>query len=184
MAEQQKATSMQVARLAGVSQSAVSRAFTPGASVSEKMRRRVLEAARKLSYQPNAIARSLITRRSNMMGIVIANITTNPFYPDVLDALSRRFQERGQRVMLFVVTRDGFDDISMAAWPSYNLTTIRQPVVPMMDESVEVLLRRVEDPEAPFVNRLIPGDLVVRGSARLPKGVSSGWVITKEQDHE
>ena len=94
MAEQRKkATSMQVARLAGVSQSAVSRAFTPGASVSEKMRRRVLEAARKLSYQPNAIARSLITRRSNMMGIVIANITTNPFYPDVLDALSRRFQE-------------------------------------------------------------------------------------------
>ena len=94
MAEQRKkATSMQVARLAGVSQSAVSRAFTPGASVSEKMRRRVLEAARKLSYQPNAIARSLITRRSNMMGIVIANITTNPFYADVLDALSRRFQE-------------------------------------------------------------------------------------------
>ena len=82
--------------------------------------------------------------------------------------------------MLFVVTRDGFDDISMAAWPSYNLTTIRQPVVPMMDESVEVLLRRVGDPEAPFVNRLIPGDLVVRGSARLPKGVSSGWVITKD----
>jgi DNA-binding LacI/PurR family transcriptional regulator len=37
---------------------------------------------------------------------VIANITTNPFYPDVLDALSRRFQEHGQRVMLFVVTRD------------------------------------------------------------------------------
>ena len=94
MAEQRKkATSMQVARLAGVSQSAVSRAFTPGASVSEKMRRRVLEAARKLSYQPNAIARSLITRRSNMMGIVIVNITTNPFYADVLDALSRRFQE-------------------------------------------------------------------------------------------
>ena len=106
MAEQQKATSMQVARLVGVSQSAVSRAFTPGASVSEQMRRRVLEAARTLSYQPNAIARSLITRHSNMMGIVIANITTNPFYADVLDALSRRFQEHGQRVMLFVVTRD------------------------------------------------------------------------------
>ena len=94
MAEQhKKVTSTQVARLARVSQSAVSRTFTPGASVSEKMRRRVLEAARKLSYQPNAIARSLITRRSNMMGIVIVNITTNPFYADVLDALSRRFQE-------------------------------------------------------------------------------------------
>ena len=78
----------------------------------------------------------------------------------------------------------GFDDIAMAGWPSYNLTTIRQPVVPMMDESVEDLLRRIDDPEAPCVNRLIPGDLVVRGSVRLPKGMSSGWVITKEQDHE
>ena len=78
----------------------------------------------------------------------------------------------------------GFDDISMAAWPSYNLTTIRQPVTAMMDESVEDLLRRVENRDAPFVNRLIPGDLVVRGSARLPKGMSSGWVITKERDAE
>ena len=78
----------------------------------------------------------------------------------------------------------GFDDISMAAWPSYNLTTIRQPVMAMMDESVEDLLRRVENWDAPFVNRLIPGDLVVRGSARLPKGMSSGWVITKERDAE
>ena len=54
----------------------------------------------------------------------------------------------------------------------------------MMDESVEDLLRRVENRDAPFVNRLIPGDLVVRGSARLPKGMSSGWVITKERDAE
>ena len=51
----QSVTSMDVARLADVSQSAVSRSFTPGASVAPETRARVLEAARKLGYRPNAI---------------------------------------------------------------------------------------------------------------------------------
>ena len=78
-------TSNQVAKLAGVSQSTVSRSFSLDSSVSKKTRRRVLDSARKLGYQPNAMARSLITRRSKMVGIVIANVATNPFYPEVLD---------------------------------------------------------------------------------------------------
>jgi DNA-binding LacI/PurR family transcriptional regulator len=61
-----------VARRAGVSQSAVSRTFTPGASVSEATRAKVMEAARALGYSPNAIARSLITRRSRMIGVIVA----------------------------------------------------------------------------------------------------------------
>lgn len=52
-------TSQQVAQLAGVSQSAVSRTFTPGASISPATREKVLQAARELGYRPNAIARSL-----------------------------------------------------------------------------------------------------------------------------
>ena len=51
-------TSLDVARLAQVSQSAVSRTFTPGASVSEVTRAKVEEAARKLGYRPNAIGSS------------------------------------------------------------------------------------------------------------------------------
>ncbi|MFY8085963.1 MAG: LacI family DNA-binding transcriptional regulator, partial [Rubrivivax sp.] len=47
-------TSIDVARLAEVSQSAVSRSFTPGASVAPETRARVMEAARKLGYRPNA----------------------------------------------------------------------------------------------------------------------------------
>ncbi len=66
------ATSYDVARLARVSQSAVSRCFKPGASVSRKMRARVMKAAETLGYRPNAIARSLITRRSNMVAVVIS----------------------------------------------------------------------------------------------------------------
>ena len=112
MKKSSQITSIEVAKLAGVSQSSVSRAFSQEGPVSVKTRRKVLEAARKLGYQPNAMARSLITRRTRMVGMVIANVHNNPFYTEVLDLLSRKFQELGQKVMLFIVNRDqNLDDI-------------------------------------------------------------------------
>ena len=82
-----RATSYDVAMEAGVSQSAVSRCFQPGASISSKMRTRVMRAAKKLGYSPNAIARSLITRRSNQIAVIISNLT-NLYYPEVLAEIS------------------------------------------------------------------------------------------------
>lgn len=64
-------TSNDVARLANVSQSAVSRTFTAGASVSRKTGKKVLAAAKTHGYRPNAIARSLISGRSMMVGQVL-----------------------------------------------------------------------------------------------------------------
>lgn len=98
------ATATDVARLAGVSQSAVSRAFTPGASVANETRERINVAARELGYRPNAIARSLITRRSRIIGLVAAYLQ-NHFYPDVLERLSARLRDEGYHLMLF--TSDG-----------------------------------------------------------------------------
>lgn len=95
------ATSIDVAKLAGVSQSAVSRTYTPGASVAEGTRSRVLDAARKLGYRPNAIARTLITRKSRMIAVV-ASYLDNQFYPVVIEKLSKRFQEDGYHVLLFI----------------------------------------------------------------------------------
>lgn len=94
------ATATDVARRAGVSQSAVSRAFTAGASVSAETRARVLEAARALGYRPNAIARAMTTRRSRIIGVAMANLH-NLFYPDVLEALCRGLRARGYQVLLF-----------------------------------------------------------------------------------
>lgn len=94
-------TSIDVARLAQVSQSAVSRTYTPGASVSEATRRKVEEAARKLGYRPNAIARTLITRRSRIIGVVMSYLE-NQFYPVVLEKLSQRLQRDGYHVLLFI----------------------------------------------------------------------------------
>ena len=91
-----------VAARAGVSVSAVSRTFTPGASVSSKTRARVLEAATALGYTPNLVARSLATHRSGIVGLVMGDIR-NPYYPEVVDALSRRLASFGFRTMLTTV---------------------------------------------------------------------------------
>ncbi len=98
-----RVSSVDVARAAGVSQSTVSRVYTPGVPVSEETRERVLAAARKLAYRPDAIARSLIMRHTNIVGIVMADIT-NPFYPDVLDQFTCRLQEIGKQTLLFNAT--------------------------------------------------------------------------------
>lgn len=100
-----RVTSYDVARHAGVSQSAVSRCFKPGASVSKKMRARVMKSAELLGYQPNAIARSLITRRSNMVAVVISQ-KTGLYYPEILVELSQRLSDRGVRVLLFTLENE------------------------------------------------------------------------------
>ncbi|TFH48557.1 MAG: LacI family transcriptional regulator, partial [Lysobacterales bacterium] len=94
-------TGAEVARAAGLSQSVVSRTYTPGASVSAKTRAKVLAAAERLGYQPNAIARSLITRETNIVGVVMAQLA-NPFYHSVLEMLARRLQGLGRRVLLYM----------------------------------------------------------------------------------
>lgn len=105
-----QATSLDVARLAGVSQSAVSRCFTVGASVSEVMRDKVQEAARKLGYQPNAHARSLITGRSRIIGLVLSALE-NLYYPAVLERLAKRLQQDGYHLLIFISDNANSDDL-------------------------------------------------------------------------
>jgi DNA-binding LacI/PurR family transcriptional regulator len=96
-----KVTSLDVARLAGVSQSAVSRVFTPGASASKRTVERVRRAAAELGYRPNVLARSLITGRSRIIGLVVAYLE-NHFYPEALERLSVALQEKGYHVLVFM----------------------------------------------------------------------------------
>jgi DNA-binding LacI/PurR family transcriptional regulator len=105
-----QATSLDVARLAGVSQSAVSRCFTAGASVSHAMRDKVQAAARKLGYQPNAHARSLITGRSRIIGLVLSALE-NLFYPAVLERLAKRLQQDGYHLLIFIGDNANSDDL-------------------------------------------------------------------------
>jgi DNA-binding LacI/PurR family transcriptional regulator len=96
-----KVTSADVARLAGVSQSAVSRVFTPGASASRETVAKVRAAADQLGYRPNVLARAMITGRSRIIGLVVAYFE-NQFYPLVLERLSHALQDRGYHVLVFM----------------------------------------------------------------------------------
>lgn len=92
-----------VAERAGVSRSAVSRTFTEGASVSLKTREKVEKAADELGYSPNALASSLTTGRTKLIGL-ISNNFHNPLFLQVFDLFTRSLQDRGLRPLLVNLT--------------------------------------------------------------------------------
>lgn len=100
-----KVTSLEVAEKAGVSRSAVSRVFTPGASVSKGTAEKVRKAATQLGYRPNVLARSLITGRSRIIGLVVAYLE-NQFYPEAIERLSKALQAEGYHVLVFMASND------------------------------------------------------------------------------
>ncbi|WP_298973750.1 LacI family DNA-binding transcriptional regulator [uncultured Roseobacter sp.] len=100
-----KVTSVEVAERAGVSRSAVSRVFTPGASVSKSTAEKVRKAAAQLGYRPNVLARSLITGRSRIIGLVVAYLE-NQFYPEAIERLSKALQAEGYHVLVFMASND------------------------------------------------------------------------------
>jgi DNA-binding LacI/PurR family transcriptional regulator len=63
----------------------------------------------------------------------------------------------------------GYDDVPAAAWPAYSLTTVRQPADRMVAETVDLILRMIEDDGTPPRNVEVRGELILRGSAKLPE---------------
>ena len=93
--EQRRVTAGDVARLAGVSRSAVSRAFTPGAYVSPDKRTRIQDVSAQLGYRPNALAASLHAGTSNLVGIVTGDLA-NHYDGEVVGKLVERLNQIGK----------------------------------------------------------------------------------------
>jgi DNA-binding LacI/PurR family transcriptional regulator len=99
--DSKRATSKDVAREAGVSQSSVSRVFNDsGISVSDDKKKRILEAADRLGYRPSQIARSLNTQTTRIIGFVLREFESS-FYMRVLSIFTSKLQAAGFSVMLF-----------------------------------------------------------------------------------
>ncbi|MEL6520802.1 MAG: LacI family DNA-binding transcriptional regulator [Pseudomonadota bacterium] len=109
-----------VARLAGVSRSAVSRTFTDGASVSDRMRRKVKKAADELGYRPNALASSLTTGRTKMIGL-ISNNFHNPIFLQVFDLFTRGLQQRGLRPLIVNLSDETNPESSVDMMRQYSV---------------------------------------------------------------
>ncbi|MGR3615125.1 MAG: LacI family DNA-binding transcriptional regulator [Paracoccaceae bacterium] len=113
-------TLKEVAERAGVSRSAVSRTFTEGASVSEPMRAKVLQAAEELGYSPNALASSLTTGRTKMIGLVSNNFH-NPVFLQVFDLFTRGLQDLGLRPLLMNLTDENDPQESVRMMRQYSV---------------------------------------------------------------
>jgi LacI family transcriptional regulator len=92
-------TSHDVAKLAGVSQSTVSRALRGLPGISEKTRLQIVRAAEMLAYVPSEAGRSLSTRQTRAIGVVAAELT-NPFFPELVEPMRAEFEKLGYRVLL------------------------------------------------------------------------------------
>ncbi|NHN83299.1 substrate-binding domain-containing protein [Acetobacter musti] len=94
-----RVTSVDVAKRAGVSQSAVSRAFSRTASIAPATREKILRAAAELDYRPNRIPAIMLSGRSGMVGVVVGGLS-NPFYASALEHLVCSLRDQGLQVLL------------------------------------------------------------------------------------
>ncbi|WP_419900500.1 LacI family DNA-binding transcriptional regulator [Roseomonas sp. USHLN139] len=116
-------TARALARRLGVSQSMISRAFSPGASIAPAMRARILAAAEALGYRPNFIAASLSRRRSSLVGLVMGELS-NPFYPAVLEQFSQALQAAGFQTLLFTVPPGQEADAALPLLRQYHVDAV------------------------------------------------------------
>lgn len=145
-----------------------------GSSTGRERRAGFIEALADHGTEPVAIADGQYRRD---VAAKVALDMVNTAQPDaifvgndhmafaVLDAL----RHEASRKIPDEISIVGYDDVAMAAWPSYDLTTMRQPSTRMVEATVETLLTQIADRDAPPKKIAIDGPLVIRGSARKPK---------------
>lgn len=114
------ASARDVAELAGVSRAAVSRCFTPGASISAETRAKILKAADQLGYQVNRLASGLIRNESGIVALIGAEIAT-PYRSALLSALTEALQQAGKVALLINTDRsDGSVERALRQAISYR----------------------------------------------------------------
>jgi DNA-binding LacI/PurR family transcriptional regulator len=145
-------SSTEVAKLAGVSQSAVSRTFTEGASVSERTRKKVIKATEALGYSPNILPKILQTNRSGLVAIVIGEMS-NPYYAHVLEIFSRQLQEQGKRVVLCSVSHGEYIDEAIPLLAGYRVDGIIT-AHPILSEAAAARCEKMRVPTILFNGRM------------------------------
>lgn len=149
-------TARQLAAMIGVSQSAVSRAFTPGKSISPDLRERILRSAQEFGYQPNAIASMLTTRRTNIVGIVVADVH-DTFYAALIESLTQRLQKVGLQSLLFNVSQESSIEEQLVAIRTYNVDAVVVVAATLLTE--KELAWATQGRKAILLNRLSDGDI-------------------------
>jgi len=122
--QRSRATADDVARAADVSRVAVSRAFNPHASIKPEKRDRILRVARELNYTPDVAARSLVTRRSHLVGVIVPDVCS-PWESQEIDQLTTALQAEGFATLLFKTRTDrSMDGQLLTYMKGYNPDSI------------------------------------------------------------
>jgi DNA-binding LacI/PurR family transcriptional regulator len=141
-------SSTDVARLAGVSQSAVSRAFSGGKRVSKEASRKIFAAAEALGYSPNFIPRILLKHRSHLVAVVISG-TNNPFYAVALEEFTKALQKAGNQVLLVHVDSGDSLDGVLPKLASYRVDAFVS-ALPMLSSGAAAAFARIRIPAISF----------------------------------
>lgn len=139
--DRRRASSADVAALAGVSRATVSRCFTDAATVKPETRERVLNAARTLGYEPNLLARMLNKQESDIVAVLTSDFA-NPFQPALMEALSGEMRAKGLIPLLLkgASSTDSADELIQLAL-SYRVAAI---VVTVLNASQRMIARCFE----------------------------------------
>jgi DNA-binding LacI/PurR family transcriptional regulator len=109
-----------VARTANVSRVAVSRAFNPHASIKPAKRDMILRIAQELNYTPDRAARSMVTGRSHLVGVIVPDVCS-PWESQEIDALTTALQAEGFATLLFKTRTDlSMDETLLTYMKGYN----------------------------------------------------------------
>ncbi|MER3459355.1 MAG: hypothetical protein C4309_12645 [Chloroflexota bacterium] len=161
----------EIARLAGVSRSTVSRVINNHPHVRPETRQRVLDIARRLNYQPNAAARGLAAGRTRILGLVIpmgvSALFTDPYFPLLIQGVSSACSALDYSVMLWL------------AEPEYERRTIRQVLQSGLIDGVIVASMLMDDP---LVEALLARGLPFILVGRHPTNERISYVDVDNQD--
>ena len=129
-------SSIDVAKAAGVSQSAVSRAFTPNGRISAKTRDHILKIATELGYSPNALARSLVKQHGDLVAVLTYR-QSNPFYDAVLHQLAERLQQEGKQALFLKIEDESNAQESLLIAKQYRVQAVIMMSITLTSNLIE-----------------------------------------------
>ncbi|MCP3018222.1 LacI family DNA-binding transcriptional regulator [Cupriavidus basilensis] len=136
-----------VAKLAGVSASSVSRALNSDRYASDELRARVAEAVAKLGYEPNSVAQSLRNQSSRTIACMVSDVT-NPMYAEIIGAAELRFQEAGY-LMVVANSRNGTKELELLNM--FRRRRMDGLLLTVDDDTRKDVLDAMRDADAPVV---------------------------------
>ncbi|WP_235610754.1 LacI family DNA-binding transcriptional regulator [Bordetella sp. H567] len=147
-------TSRDIAKVAGVSQTTVSRVLQGSPLVQPETRKAVLQVIDQLGYQPSQAARSMRTRRTNTVALVVASLSINPLYPALLQLMSAALRRNG--LYASVWEAEDSDEDTMRALAATSVDGVI--VATAMDAALPLLARIGETRPVVLVNRTVASD--------------------------